>query len=674
MTHYFLIVAVLSISFFAHTVYSAQTISTKLDYAGYLNKESREESQKLKEPRQLFIKAKNALEQKKYKYFKRLLRNEQLKNYPLAIFLEYKHLRKNLYQASDNNVRKFIEQHENTPYADKIKKKWLDILVKKRRWKTYLAFYSPQKSIRRQCNYLHALINTGKKQQAFKQVKPLWLSSKSQPKSCDPVFKSWETAGYINDDLRWQRIQLAMAKSRTSLAKYIAKSMSQLDKSLLSQWISLHRKPKKLNKSAILSASHPSAKRLATKKLQQQIILHTIKRRARKKPIYASLLLVEVQKKVSLDKKVLDQAYRAIGLSLARKHQPGGWFWLNKVADETASLYTKEWRVRAAIREQNAQAIIGSIKRLPIEEQQTQRWQFWFAQATENLGDKKSAEVIYKKLALKRGYYAFLAADKTGQTYELNDTPIVYNDKDFTQVKENSGIQRAYEFLILGMKIEARREWYFATKHQFSKQQNIMAAKLAQSWGWHDRAIITIANTGEYNDINLRFPLMLEDAVAKYSKINQLDAAYTYAVIRRESAFSIEARSPVGAMGLMQIMPATGKQVARKLKLPYKNKIQLYSSDFNLKLGTNYLRAMLEKFYQQPVLASAAYNAGGHRVKKWLPKNKALDASVWVETIPFQETRAYVSAILAYTAIYQHRLSQPFTRLTQRMPDVPFKE
>ncbi len=167
---------------------------------------------------------------------------------------------------------------------------------------------------------------------------------------------------------------------------------------------------------------------------------------------------------------------------------------------------------------------------------------------------------------------------------------------------------------------------------------------------------------------------MLEKSVEKYSRLNQLDAAYTYAVIRRESAFAIEARSPVGAMGLMQIMPATGKQVARKLKLPYKNKVQLYSTDFNLKLGTNYLQAMLSKFHQQPVLASAAYNAGGHRVKAWLPKNKSLQAVDWVESIPFKETREYVSAILAYTAIYQHRLGKPVTRLTHRMPDIPIKK
>ncbi|MFK5986559.1 MAG: transglycosylase SLT domain-containing protein [Pseudomonadota bacterium] len=642
---------------------SFHTISTKMSYAMSADKESIKKNKQLKPFRKLFVKANAAIDQNNNKKYQQYL--QQLNNYPLVTFLEYKQLRKNLFKAKEKTVDDFIKANEQTPYADKIRTKWLDLLAKKKRWQTYLRFYTPQKSIRRQCEHLQALMSRGKKQQVFEQVQAIWLTNKSRPKSCDVIFKAWENAGFISRDLRWQRIQLVMAKGRISLAKYIARPMSKTDKAILTQWISLHRKPQKLNNSSILFSKH---------KMQQEIIVHSLKRRARKKPQYAAELLNDIKQKVTLKPENLNQIYRAIGLSFARKHQAGAWFWLSKIDDNSANLYTKEWRVRAAIREQKTREIISAIKRLPLEEQQSQRWKFWLANASEKLGNKTIADKIYKKLALKRGYYAFLAADKMELKYEFNDSPIVYNAEKFAQIKQHPGIQRAYEFLVLGMQIEAKREWFFVTKKVFDQSQNIMAAKLAQSWGWHDRAIITIAKTGEWDDINLRFPLMLEKAVEKYSRLNNIDAAYTYAVIRRESAFAIEARSPVGAMGLMQIMPATGKGIAKKLKLAYKNKIQLYSSDFNLKLGTNYLNEMLGKFYQQPVLASAAYNAGGHRVKAWLPKDKALNAMVWVETIPFQETRAYVSAILAYTAIYQHRLSQPITRLTQRMPDVPFKK
>ncbi|MFK5892181.1 MAG: transglycosylase SLT domain-containing protein, partial [Pseudomonadota bacterium] len=529
-------------------------MSTKISYSLYQDSQDKEKSKQLKKSRKLFKQALTALEKNRTKSFNQYLK--KLKDYPLIVFLDYKKLRKNLNKAKNKEIDQFIKQYQDTPYADKIRKKWLDKLAKKKYWKSYLAFYTPQKSTRRQCNYLYALIKNNRKNEAFKQVKTVWLNAKSQPKSCDPVFKAWEDAGYISNELRWQRIQLAMQKGRISLAKYISKAMNKADKAILSQWITVHRRPKKLLNSKIVNSKH---------KMQQDIVLHSIKRQARKKPQQAVKLLTAIQKKIKIDPDKLDQAYRAIGISFARKHQLGGWYWLNKIADDNSDLYIQEWRVRAAIREQNNQAIISSIKRLSEEKQQSQRWQFWLAKAIVSEGkenekkeNKKIAKKIYQKLSQHRSYYAFLAADKMNKPYAFNDKPITYKPKKFAQIKKHPSIERAFEFLILAMKTQAKREWYFATQKLFNQEQQVLAAKLAQSWGWHDRAIITIAHTDERDDIRLRFPVILEKTVEKYSRLNQLDAAYTYAVIRRESAFAVEARSPVGAMGLMQIMPATG--------------------------------------------------------------------------------------------------------------------
>ena len=219
-----------------------------------------------------------------------------------------------------------------------------------------------------------------------------------------------------------------------------------------------------------------------------------------------------------------------------------------------------------------------------------------------------------------------------------------------------------------------RREWHFATRKQMDNEERIIAAKVAHKWGWHNRAILTIAHTDQRNDIELRFPVLFEDKVKEYSKKQALQPAYTYAVIRRESAFAADARSRVGALGLMQIMPATGKVIAKKLKVKYRNKNQLLNPELNVNFGTTYLNMMLNKFYKQPALASAAYNAGGHRVKAWLPVGDDMSAERWIETIPFKETREYVSSILAYTAIYEHRMGLPQTRLEKKMPDVPQKK
>jgi len=173
------------------------------------------------------------------------------------------------------------------------------------------------------------------------------------------------------------------------------------------------------------------------------------------------------------------------------------------------------------------------------------------------------------------------------------------------------------------------------------------------------------------DDISLRFPLQHEDKVNNWSEKNNIDPSWTYAIIRRESAFMPDARSSVGALGLMQLMPNTARQVARQMKVRYRGRYSLLASNTHIRLGTGYLKRMLSKLDSQQVLATAAYNAGPHRVSKWLPENHQMDAIQWIETIPFTETREYVSNVLAYMVIYEHLLDGEITRLSNRMPPVP---
>jgi len=656
----FLIFVLLSSSLMANSHFSkSRTARTQLQDAQL--------EKKITSLRDKFISAEKALKKNQHKKFNRLL--GQLKAYPLYPYLQYRYLLNTISLATEKDILTFIKDNADTPYAERLRKKWLDHNAKKGRWKTYLNAYNEQSSVRRQCDYLNALLQNGKKQLAFQKVESVWLNGRSQPKSCDPVFKAWEKDGHISDDLRWQRIRLAMAKGQISLANYLAKPMTKTDKAFLEQWVKLHRKPHKL------LSSKPYLDFVAVKKhpMQIDLIVHVFKRLARKKPELAAKSWLKMKSKQSLSEQNKAQIFRAIGLSLARKHKNNAWYWLNKVADQYSDSEVQEWRTRAAIREQDWNATLDSINRLPESERQNLRWNYWLAEVSDEFGQTKDANEKYAQLALKRGYYGFLAADKLDMPYSFEHSPLSISKEEIKKLEVYPGILRAREFYIMRRSIEAKREWYYATSKQFNEQQRVVAAKIAQQWGWHERAILTIAHTNERNDMELRFPIKYKDKVTHFSKMHNLDDAYTYAVIRRESAFATDAHSRAGALGLMQIMPATGRSVAKKMKLRYKGKNQLLSADTNLKLGTNYLQKMLNKFNQQPVLASAAYNAGGHRVKRWLPKEAEIPAINWVETIPFKETREYVAAVLAYTSIYEHRLGKSITRLEDKMPDVPKK-
>ncbi len=615
-----------------------------------------------KKQRTLFLKAEQALNKKQLKNYKKYYK--QLDGYPLQAYLKYRQYHNKLSRLNEQQVLQFLEDYKDTPYADRLRTRWLDKKARKAQWQQYLNAYTPQKSTTRQCHYLHALIKTGQQENAFKQVPQLWLVGESQPRSCDPVFKAFKNAGKMTPELLWSRIKLAMHKGRTSLATYLSRSLNKTEQQWVREWVKIYRSPALVLKSKLLKQQHP---------IKSTIQVHAVERMARRQPAGAIKLLTALEQNNVFSRREQDKMFRAIGMKLAYRHGDGAWQWLDKISDDNSDETVRQWRARSAIREGNWPAISSAINRLTEDEQKDFRWQYWLASGKEQQGEKKAAQQDFAQLAQKRSYYGFLAADKMSMPYEFENTPLSPDSESLQKVARHPGILRAREFYLLGRNTAALREWYFTTHKQMNNDERAIAAKVAQQWGWHNRAIITMAHTDERNDIELRFPVLQKDRVLKYSRKQKLQPAYTMAVIRRESAFATDARSRVGALGLMQIMPATGKVIARKLKVKFSSKNQLLSPETNVRFGTKYLSMMLKKFYKQPALASAAYNAGGHRVKAWLPEDKAMQADRWIESIPFKETREYVSSILAYTAIYEHQLGLPQTRLSAVMPDVPKK-
>ncbi len=293
-----------------------------------------------------------------------------------------------------------------------------------------------------------------------------------------------------------------------------------------------------------------------------------------------------------------------------------------------------------------------------------------------NVPLKELEEII--DYSLDNGFTLAWASDVSEKGFVTNSKGVAVlpvappgelNEEELKKWEAMNDEERKRELYKLNKILDARREWLQLTE-TLSTRQKLAAARLAQQWDWHDRAIVTMGQTDYRDDIALRFPMPLKEMVEHYSEKQQIDPALTYAVIRRESAFMADARSSVGALGLMQIMPGTAKRVARFMNLPYGGKYSLLSADTNLNLGTSYLSQMLKRLDSQPVLATAAYNAGPNRVLDWLPQNEPLEAVRWIETIPFTETREYVSNVLTYAVIYQHRMAQAYTRLTQNMPPV----
>ena len=327
------------------------------------------------------------------------------------------------------------------------------------------------------------------------------------------------------------------------------------------------------------------------------------------------------------------------------------------------------WLVRTGLRNHEWTKVIHSIDTMPADEQQKDEWQYWKAIALQGDGEADLAQEILAELATERSYYGFLAADVIGSDYAFSDKPLTDDDVLVAQLAAMPALIRARELFLVGLDGRGRSEWDTAVRN-LGRDEKAQAAILAHRWGWHSRAISTVANAGEFDDLSIRYPLPWRADFEQSSKVAGISHSWAYGIARSESLFMRDVRSSAGAIGVMQLMPATGRQTAREIQFPYAGRTTLTDSSSNIRLGTTYLGKMYERFDENRVLATAAYNAGPHRVKAWLPDSGYLDARIWIENIPFRETRKYVRRVLTDEAIFHWRLTGQLRRISSELPRI----
>ena len=634
--------------------------SINTDLLSLISSQTNPQDLRLIDQRKQYKQAQKAYKKRHYKQFRKL--TAQLSDYPLYPYLEYKALIRNPTALSNKQIQQFLQTNDETVIGDRFRGKLIKHAARSHNWQRLIDVYRPNYGINAQCHYLNALLHTNQSAIAYPKIENLWLSASSRPKTCDAIFNQWQKAGYKTAEIIWQRFKLAMSVNNQRLARYLLKSMPAKDAVIARKWLQIHKNPQLVTSPEMLNIQHAD---------KTSILQHGLKRLSYK-DITLAMSAYHQLASYPFTTQQKAELTRHFGLRLAREHMPDAGLWLARIPASHVDRTVKEWIIRTAIRQGDWNRVLEGINQLSIEKQANYRWQFWWAYANEQTGNTDDATGIYQYLANKRSYYGFLAADHLNLPYAFEDIPVEPTSEAMNEVFQRPETIRARELYIMGDLLPARREWHKLIQH-INNEQRLAASKIAQAWNWHDRAIITMGKTRYRDDIELRFPMHLNSKVFAWSSQRNIDPAWTYAIIRRESAFMLDARSSVGAMGLMQLMPNTARQVARQLKIRYRGKYSLLSSGTNISLGTGYLERMLNKLDSQQVLATAAYNAGPHRVEKWLPEHHKMNAIRWIETIPFTETREYVSNVLAYMAIYEHRMNRQVTRLSQRMPLVPAK-
>jgi soluble lytic murein transglycosylase len=530
-------------------------------------------------------------------------------------------------------------------------------LANKERWFEYIANYQADNTAL-ECLFYWAHYKVGNQQLALQEAKRLWMIGHEQAKQCDGLFSVFEASPILTSDVVWQRFKLALKEDNESLASYVQRFLPQPDQRMADLWLLVHKKPLLIQTEQFLSGDEQMG----------AIFVHGVDRIA-KLDLDLAITIWDARKlDLLIDNVAIQQLDRKLALALARNQDVRAYSRLNKLFDVDAEV--REWKVRVALREQNWQHIAEALAGLSFEEQQTPQWQYWQARALVENGYFEQGQVIYNKLSEDRSYYGFMAADVVNKPYSIADKPIAIAESEIDAFIGTTDFKVVQEFKILGRETDAKRQWWFALK-KLSKEQLIIAAKLAQKWQWDQIAIVTLVKADYWDDLALRFPVKYLDAVQHNASRQAIDAALILGIIRQESMLDENARSAVGALGLMQIMPNTGKQMAHQLKETWQLESSLFHPSTNIKYGSYYYKQLLLRFGGHFALAMAAYNAGPNRVIKWLPTDRAMPADIWIEIIPYKETRKYVASVLSYTTIYQQRMQLNPLKITRFLFDVP---
>lgn len=607
--------------------------------------------------RQKYAQAQKALNTKNMVEYRRLVK--QLQQYPLLPYLEYQELTNRLITLPTKEVESFFKRYPDSFLSERLTHRWLRTLAQRERWADYQAFYDKRLTDPElACLHVRSRLALGDKT-ALKDVASLWNIDKTQSKACDPVFVEWKKAGLMTPDIIWDRHLKAVKANNNGMASYLTNLMPPADRPYALQLQQVNVNPRLLKQTSKFSKQSPKMK---------AVILHGLEKLARTNAKEALSLWngYDAQQLFS-DADRTDIKYQIALRLLYQDHEVDA----ERLVASTPNLTRVdllEWLLRESLRKQDWEQVNVWLTRLPEDARKTERWRYWQARTMEELEIKEingeTPADIYNSVAPARSFYGFLAADKTGVNYHLLDRPMAFTPEQVKEMENHQGMQRAREFFARGELGAANRE-FFHTSRRMPLEQMVLAGRLAEKWGWYRNGIQVMADAQYWDDLQVRFPIVYKEHVAKAAKQTSVNPLFIFAVTRQESAFVHDAKSPAGAVGLMQLLPSTAKQTAQKNGLRFAPQ-DLITPEKNIALGSRYLNHLLGVFDGNRILAAAAYNAGPTRVKKWLNKdqNAQLPYDVWIETIPYKETRGYVQNILSFSVIYAYRLGQETSFVT----------
>lgn len=627
---------------------------------------------------------------------------ERLTDYPLYPYLKLQDYAQHMGPVPFEDVKKFATQYQDTPAGLRMSYTWLRAQAAEGDWPMILKHYAPgQFGEEFDCIYYRAKYETGDTANAFQGAEKLWNVGYPQSSACDELFEAWKAQHPIPEKLALERIEKSYRNNKPQLAATLERYVSAERLPIVREWGDVYEDPSRINRTDRYLAWGNKAAPLLTTGLE---------RLAQRDPVQAGQLWKIYQPQIGFAKheqqRILFQIARFMMVNFSSDTE----YWLNAALAVGASDVVPIG-VRSALRAQDWERAERWLSAASDKERDQLMWQYWrartdqwlesyyathqlttaatplpvpdkysvmgnhwrFMQALANpyrlretfparvkalIEDSAPPATAFELLAQNRSFYGFLASTRIGKPLAITSTHYTLEGEMRQIVRKSVALNRVLEFQALGQDDDARRELFHIVKYVPEKEK-IAAALIAQQAGWYLHAILLSQQSGAQDDLNIRYPVLYTNTITQRASEAGITPDWAYAIIRQESAFWQEAKSSVGALGYMQLMPATAREVAKSIGLRLSTANEIMQPDTNIRLGTTYLGQLQRQLDGNSVLATAAYNAGAGRARKWQPRDTPMPGDIWVETIPFTETRDYVKNVMTFQAIYKHSLGKP---------------
>jgi soluble lytic murein transglycosylase len=543
---------------------------------------------------------------------------------------------------ADVAAAEVLEEAGDAPVALVLRRAWLASLARRASWRAFVDRYDAAAATPAlECQHFNARIALKETAGLAAAVRARWLTGYRLPGECEPAFKWLREQRELPEELVAERVALLLDNGQASFARVVAARLPREVAAPLLERAAFIESPRR-TLDGLFQGAHGD--------VPHEVVLEAWSRLARNAPTEALARYAQLAERAATPEHAHELTL-ALAKGLAWDRRPEAPEYFARVPRAAFDDLGLEWWVRSAMWDGDWDAVSAAIAAMSPAQQSEWSWRYWAARAAEQRGESDAARALYTAVLGSDNYYSGMAAARLDERVIPALEPMPLDADEVEAIAALDAFRRARELVLVGLRELATNEWHYGYA-ELTEEQQLQAIHLAARWEIYDVAVATATSHGRFNDYTLLYPRPYAGQVAAAVKLTDVEPHLLYGVLRQESLFRPDAASSAGALGVAQLTHATARATARRWELPVPQRSDLFDPTVSITLGAARVAELLEQFDGQVPVALGAYNAGEAAAARWLPP-RAIDSDVWIENIPFNETRAYVRRVLWHSLVFR---------------------